>query len=841
MSLDPAAEAARPRLLVVDDQPANLQVLYRTFAADHQVFMATGGLQALQQCRRHLPDLVLLDIGMPDVDGHEVCRRLKADPATRDIPVIFVTGHDDDGQEALGLDLGAVDFIAKPVNPGVVRARVRTHLALARSTALLAATLEATAEGILVTDAAGRIGSLNQRFVQLWQLPPELLDAPDATVFSHLREQAADPARHDRELAAALSATDDRLDRIELTGDRHLERRTTVLRVNGAAAGHVLSFRDVTAERRAARELRQLNDGLEARIAERTRTLEDALRQADAANRAKSAFLSNVSHEIRTPLSGVIGLVHLALRADPSPTVRGHLEKIRSSGEQLLAIVGDILDFSRLEAGRLAMDDADFSLPAMVESIGAQVEPALTAQGLAFDVTIDPALRGALRGDGPRLRQVLLNLVQNAVKFTAAGRVALRATAGARDPHGVAVSIEVEDTGIGMAPELIAELFQPFHQADASSTRPYGGTGIGLAICKRLCDLMGGTVSVRSTPGVGSTFTVALRLAHASAPGTAPAPAATDAHTEPATAPPPTPRAPSVARPAAATFELSPEANPALAGRRVLVVEDNAINREVATGLLEAAGVVVDVAHDGQQALDRLATHRYDAVLMDLQMPVMDGVSATRAIRADARFDGMPVLAMTANADVVDRARCTAVGMVDFIVKPVMPAVLYTALARALVDHAPAEMAAAPTRSPLPPCAAPEGDPELIDVSALLPLTRGEPAKLRRYLEVFRQSLVDARAELDAALDADDRAAIGLVGLRLKSSAAAVGAAGLATLFRTLERQSGHASRPELQELVQRVVRRSLAIDDEIARIFAVLPPSPATATAPGDRDVASA
>jgi signal transduction histidine kinase/HPt (histidine-containing phosphotransfer) domain-containing protein len=674
---------------VVDDQPLNIQVLYQAFAADHQVLVATGGTQALHLCRTQLPDLVLLDVVMPGMDGHEVCRQLKADPATREIPVIFVTAQDDADQETLGLELGAADFIAKPVNAAVVRARVRTHLGLARSRALLAAALA---------------------------------------------------------------------------------------------------------------QLEGLNASLESRVQERTRELAAALHQADAASQAKSDFLSNMSHEIRTPMNGVIGLAHLALLSDPSPRQRDCLEKIATSGKHLLAIVNDILDFSKIEAGQLDLDETDFDLPAVFASVQAQTAEAASAKGLALRFDIEPAAAAALRGDPLRIGQVLLNYVGNAIKFSAHGAVQVRAAALQRTDSGCLLRFEVQDQGIGLSAEQIAALFQSFHQADTSTSRRYGGTGLGLAICKSLALLMGGEVGVHSTPGQGSTFWFTAKVGRAAA--------LPDATTK---------RSP--AQPASAAWAV-------IAGARILVVDDDLINQEVAVGLLEARGAIVRTAGNGQLALDLLLLERFDCVLMDVQMPVMDGLRATALIRANPLLASMPVLAMTANARNEDRQRCLAAGMDDFMTKPVDPERLYGTLAswllrRGRLPAVPAPAAAAVRAEATPPATAwvvPAGNPDIVDLQLLLRSVAGNPDKVRRYARLFADSIPETLIELQALLASRDMPALADLGHRLKSSSRMVGAMGFAALCESLEDVRNTRNLEEAQCIVDKMPVMLAAVSADIDR-----------------------
>ena len=795
-----STDQPRHTLLVVDDQPLNIQVLHQAFAADHRVLKALGGAEALQVCRQHRPDLILLDVVMPGMDGFEVCRQLKADPLTRDIPVIFVTAHDDASHETRGLELGAVDFIVKPINAAVVRARVKTHLGFAHSSSLLAATLEASSDGILVTDLAGGISSMNRAFIQMWSLPDKLLAAAShEAVFAFMRLQLLGAANGDLGDAPSLrqAGPGADLDALELTDHRHIERYVTPLHINGNLCGQVWIFREVTERRRAADALQRLNESLESRILARTQELEGATHLAQAASRAKSDFLSNMSHEIRTPISAVIGLTFLALKTDPNPKQRDYLEKIHRSGQHLLGIVNDILDFSKFESGKLVLEETDFNLASVFDSIACVSTENAKAKGLNLAFEIEPSLSRALRGDPLRMGQVLLNYVGNAIKFTARGEVRVRATTQQRFESESLIRIEVQDSGIGLSELQIAQLFQSFHQVDTSTTRNYGGTGLGLAVCKQLAELMGGGVGVTSQPGQGSLFWFTSRVRFGA--------------------------------PVAIELPLAPalpvrEPREIIHGARVLLVEDNLLNQEVAAGLLEDVGATVGIANHGGEALELLRTARFDFVLMDMQMPVMDGLQATRLIRENPAFAGLPVLAMTANARGEDRARCLEAGMNDFLTKPVMPDRLYAALAKWLMPGAAAptvEATAKPTaEAPADTAltaAVPGADPNIIDLSILSRQVGGDPQKVRRYGALFVDAMPESMAELEAALGQGNLPTLADLGHRMKSSARMVGALGLATLCESLEgfRQGGTLD--DAQLIVKQIPHLMARISADIA------------------------
>ena len=482
--------------------------------------------------------------------------------------------------------------------------------------------------------------------------------------------------------------------------------------------------------------------------------------QADAASKAKSDFLSNMSHEIRTPMNSIIGMTHLALQGAPDPRQRDYLEKIHHSGQHLLGIINDILDFSKIEAGMLKLDQVGFMLDSLMRNVETQLGQAAAAKCLGFDVDIAPELMRPLRGDPLRLGQVLLNFAGNAVKFSYRGRIQLRVRLERAFGPEVLLRFEVRDQGIGIEPDAAKNLFTPFQQADGSATRRHGGTGLGLAISRQLAELMGGAVGVDSTPGLGSTFWFTARLALEEA--------ASGAGAGLGAAP-----APQTAR---------------LDGCAVLLVEDNPFNQQVARELLEQAGAAVVVANQGEEALAAMAGQRFDCVLMDIQMPVMDGLEATRRIRANPQTADTLVVAMTANAGVDDRTRCLEAGMNEFLTKPVVPELLAATIARCL-GRTSAPVPDVATVSPMAAAAA--AATGLLDMGQLGITASGDRAKMRKYAFMFLEAAREALPEIDAALAAGDLELAARVGHRIKSSARAVGARDFGAVCEDLEAQPG--------------------------------------------------
>ncbi|RZJ11420.1 MAG: response regulator [Rubrivivax sp.] len=416
---------------------------------------------------------------------------------------------------------------------------------------------------------------------------------------------------------------------------------------------------DISRQRRDALELERYRHHLEELVGARTAELAEATQAAQAASLAKSAFLANMSHEIRTPMNAIIGLTYLAQSDTIEPAQQQRLQKVANAAEHLLSVINNVLDFSKIEAGKVQLEQRPFTVDEVLDNIANMTAQAAAAKRLRVETDIAPDLTGrVLLGDPQRIAEVLLNFAGNAVKFTESGfvRLAVRlesAAAGTRMP----LRFEVQDSGIGIAPDAQARLFRDFEQADSSTTRRYGGTGLGLAICRRLAELMGGRVGVDSQLGRGSTFWFALGV---------------EASADVQAVPLGSPRPYSVRERLAELARNYP--------RRILLAEDNAVNQEVAVALIGSAGLTVDVASDGQQAVEKVQAGDYALVLMDVQMPVMDGLDATRTIRRLPQGATLPILAMTANAFDDERQRCLDAGMDDHVAKPVVAEQLFATL-----------------------------------------------------------------------------------------------------------------------------------------------------------------
>ena len=498
------------------------------------------------------------------------------------------------------------------------RARVAQ---LAASEYLLATVLDLLPHRVFWKDEHGRFQGANRVFRQdlgrdqvIGLTDHELFPKEQADFFRSCDRRVMATGEPELDIIEPLTTPDDRL--------RWLSTCKVPLRdPAGRVTGVLVTYVDITGQREAEAEL----------VAARER--------AEEATRAKSLFLASMSHEIRTPMNGVLGMTSLLLDTDLTPEQADFARTIHGSAEALLTILNDILDFSKVEAGRLQLERRSFDLPRLVRDVHELFAAKAEAQGLRFELAVSSEVPGWVVGDPGRVRQVLTNLVHNALKFTAQGGVAIDVAEDGGASGNPRVRFTVSDTGIGIPGNRLEQLFQPFVQADASTTRRFGGTGLGLAISKRLVDLMEGSLSAESTVGVGSAFTFALSFE---------------------AAPPP-----SVAVPSTRGGPVGGRA------ARVLLAEDNAVNRKVAVRMLERLGCRVDCAVNGTEAVAMSAASAYDLILMDWQMPEVDGVEATRRIRARGGSGRVPIVAMTANAMQGDREACLAAGMDDYLPKPV--------------------------------------------------------------------------------------------------------------------------------------------------------------------------
>jgi PAS domain S-box-containing protein len=616
----------------------------------------------------------------------------------------------------------------------------------------LSRAVEQSSESIVIANVDGTIEYVNQAFVDITGFTREEILGR----MTDMLDEGVSPSAGRAALRAALAQGE------AWKGELQTRRRDGSVFVEFAvvspvrgADGRVTHFvavkEDITEKKRIGEELDRHRRHLEELVAERTRQLQQAKEEAEAASRAKSAFLANVSHEIRTPMNAIVGLAHLLQQSTLQPEQAERLHKINVAAYQLLSIINDVLDLSKIEAGRLTLSQSSFAVASVIDYVRSMIHEQAADKGLLVESDAGDA-PAWLRGDPTRLRQALLNLAGNAVKFTDRGSITLRTRLLGEEDGLCLVRFEVLDTGIGIDAETLKKLFQPFEQGDASTTRRFGGTGLGLAITRQLAQAMGGEAGAESEPGKGSLFWFSVRL-----------PRATAGERE-------------------ATLAIAGSAADALrqrcAGARVLLVEDNPINREVALELLRDAGLVASAAENGQVAVDRVAGERFDLVLMDIQMPVLDGIEATRLIREQPEARGLPIVAMTANAFEEDRQRCLAAGMNDFIAKPIDPQRFYATLQQWLQAREEASMPApvAVADSVVDPVRQRLATIPGLDIEQGLSVALGRVERLQRLLGLFAQSHGRDIVLLQEALASHDLSVLKHVAHSLKGAAGTLGA-----------------------------------------------------------------
>jgi PAS domain S-box-containing protein len=639
--------AAAEKILIVDDSADDAELVVRALRqAGHEIeFDRVDTADAmLETLQRNRWDIVIADYSMPHFSGIAALNLLKAQ--NLDLPFILVSGTVGEDVAVGAMRAGAQDYIVKhnlarlPVAVEREMREARVRVARGRAEIRYRNLFESVPVGVFGTTPNGDIIEANPAFVRM--LGFDDVDKLKRLNLAALWVHSGEFARRN-----ALLARDGVIHDFEV----QLRR----------ADGEIIwCAESVRAEHGNRNEITRF-EGVAVDITQRKRTQQQLTHARDEAletARLKSEFLANMSHEIRTPLNGIIGVSGLLCDSPLNDEQREFAEIIGVSAETLLTIVNDVLDFSKISAGRLIFEEVDFELAPAVESVVKLMGERARPKHLKLALVFDPDIPEMVRGDPTRLRQVLSNLVGNAIKFTDQGEVVVSVTRVSATDNEVILQFAIADTGIGISAEAQGGLFQPFHQADGSTTRKYGGTGLGLAICSQLVDRMGGRIEVRSELGKGSTFSFSAHFGRSAASG-----------------------------PSACTVEPGRAANPWREMRqrlRILIVEDNPVNQCVTEHQLRKLGYRFDLADSGAEALEALARTPYPLILMDCVMPGMDGFATTAELRRREAATGRRtiVIAMTARAMEGDREKCLAAGMDDYLVKPVQLDELSTMLDR---------------------------------------------------------------------------------------------------------------------------------------------------------------
>ncbi|MDR1903272.1 MAG: response regulator [Treponema sp.] len=638
-------------ILAVDDENANLLMLNRILSPDYTICIAKSGAEALRLAVDYMPDIILLDIVMPGMDGFEVLRALKESETLKDVPVIIITGLDNSDNEEKGFTLGASDYITKPFKAVTVKARVKMHIKKAVKLNMIeddlvriSSIVEGSPQLILYMSLNGKIEYINPGAVETTGYTKEEIISGGLPLFigpeelSTIRQDYLNSLTKEGHISFELPI-------------RRKNGEESILSVSAFAAelhngesGVGITARDQTVLKKAQREL------LEAK-----KRIEQALLQAEYYNRAKSDFLSRMSHEMLTPLNAILGMTNIARTTSQEEKRLYCLDQIDDASHHLIDNINDMLDMAHIDAGNFDLFDQEFSLQNLIRELSESFAQDIKEKDIHFNIYVAAGTPDMLIADVRRLRKVLSHLIKNAIEYTPRlGGISISVSQHGEYSDGIILRFEICDNGVGISEEMKERLWVVFEQADNSITRRHGGIGMGLAISRRIIEMMGGSIQVESESGKGTRFIFTIKAElQAGMPGL---------HLQPA------------------------DQKPLLAERRILIVDDVELNSEIIAAMLEDFGPALEYAKDGEEAVARFLQNKYDFILMDLHMPGMDGFEAARRIRASGRpgCESTPIIAVSADTgdEAVQKSR--EAGMNDYINKPVEMESLLSVISRYL-------------------------------------------------------------------------------------------------------------------------------------------------------------